>query len=494
MDINLQQESLSYYAPVCTLCVSQECAADSVVPDRLPDVYRLLDTNAAVYLRRRRVGAGEITLEGEIRASVLFQGEEDPAVQKLDFELPCSFTIPAEGAREEDRLRSKLSVERADARIVNPRKLGLTVEVRALAELYRYETAAVTTGVDGDELETLLREETVTYAADLGEKSFAVIEECTIPADRPAIRELLQARAEATITDQKTVGGKSILQGSARWELRYLDTEGNPAQERFSVPFSQLIDIPEDSGGGVDVILSQESAYAEIIPSPGGSDSVSLELHLLAQTLCWARKTITLLSDAYSIRGLCRTETAQLCLTAPAERQTLRGNLDTALETTEPASQVLWSYVIPGLPEAADGAVTLPLRLHALFRTESGELCALKRTAALSIPDAEHADALQYGEAVCGEPSLLPAGERLQLHISAELPALRLEETSLDYMTGAELSQEEPGEENTPSLIVLRPQGRSLWELAKRYHSTIDMIRASNPETETDLLLIPRVR
>ena len=56
MDITLQQESLSFYAPVYTACTSQENTAESVVPDRMPDVHRLLDTDAAVYLRRKTPG------------------------------------------------------------------------------------------------------------------------------------------------------------------------------------------------------------------------------------------------------------------------------------------------------------------------------------------------------------------------------------------------------------------------------------------------------
>ncbi|MBR4579496.1 MAG: DUF3794 domain-containing protein [Oscillospiraceae bacterium] len=493
MEISLHQEELTWYSPVFSACVSQEFGADSVVPDRLPDVSRVLDTDASVYLRRRIAAAGEITLEGDIRAAVLFQGEGDPALRKLDFELPCTFSIPAEGVREEDRLRARLVMTRAEGRIINPRKLGLTVEVRAIAELYRGDTAAITTGADSDELETLLREETLTYAAQVEEKSFSVMEECQLPAGHPAIREILHARADADITDQKTVGGKSILQGSARWELRYLDTEGEIRQERFTVPFSQLMDIPEEAVGDGDVILTAESAYAEIIPSPGGTDTVSLELHLLAQSLCWARRTMTVLSDVYSIRRPCQTETARLALSAPAEHLMLRGTADSSLEQGERISTVLCSYVQAGIPEVSEGSLLLPVRFHALCRTEDGELSAVKRSLSLRFPGVQAPETLRFGEPMCAEPGLTVYGDRLELHLTAELPALRLAETPVCFITRAELGEETASESSAPSLIVLRPGERSLWELGKRYHSTVELIRAANPEPK-ELLLIPRAR
>ena len=57
-------------------------------------------------------------------------------------------------------------------------------------------------------------------------------------------------------------------------------------------------------------------------------------------------------------------------------------------------------------------------------------------------------------------------------------------------------TESEPEEGALPSLTIVRRQERSLWELAKLYHSTVALVECANPDEAKcdDLLLIPRAR
>ena len=75
---------------------------------------------------------------------------------------------------------------------------------------------------------------------------------------------------------------------------------------------------------------------------------------------------------------------------------------------------------------------------------------------------------------------------------------LRTDTTSgsgMTMVTGLELGEEEEQTTERPSLILCRPAGENLWQLAKRCGSTMEAIREANgiqEEPEQDrMLLIP---
>ena len=72
MEVNLKREAIQYCTPVYSDTLSREETLETVVSDTLPDVARILDVDAAVYLRSKTLLQGSIRIEGSIRGTVLF--------------------------------------------------------------------------------------------------------------------------------------------------------------------------------------------------------------------------------------------------------------------------------------------------------------------------------------------------------------------------------------------------------------------------------------
>ena len=76
MEVNLKREAIQYCTPVYSDTLSREETLETVVSDTLPDVARILDVDAAVYLRSKTLLQGSIRIEGSIRGTVLYIGED----------------------------------------------------------------------------------------------------------------------------------------------------------------------------------------------------------------------------------------------------------------------------------------------------------------------------------------------------------------------------------------------------------------------------------
>ena len=123
MEVNLKREAIQYCTPVYSDTLSREETLETVVSDTLPDVARILDVDAAVYLRSKTLQQGSIRIEGSIRGTVLYIGEDSERLQRIEAELPVSFSAEAEGTEDTDILAANLCVSSADARLLNPRKI-----------------------------------------------------------------------------------------------------------------------------------------------------------------------------------------------------------------------------------------------------------------------------------------------------------------------------------------------------------------------------------
>ena len=64
MEVNLKREAIQYCTPVYSDTLSREETLETVVSDTLPDIARILDADAAVYLRTKTLQQGKVRIEG----------------------------------------------------------------------------------------------------------------------------------------------------------------------------------------------------------------------------------------------------------------------------------------------------------------------------------------------------------------------------------------------------------------------------------------------
>ena len=388
MEEKLQMDTIEYYAPVFRTVLTGSETAEGVLSDSMPDIARILDASATAYLGSRQVCDGGVTLEGTIQATVLYVGEEEPRIQKWELSVPFTLTGETPELRPSDSLTAWVCVESAEATAVSSRRISLKAEIGAMIAAYRAENLDLSTqGTDMPGLQTLEKECTISYIASLAEKTFTVSEELSLPTARPPLSRLLQYTAQTVVDETKQVAGKMILQGTVQLQLLYLTAEDDtPLQESFSVPFSQIMDAPEGSADTSTVVLCPVSGFLEPMPGINGSRSLSLELQLLAQTICRVEKKMRYIADAYCLRCPCRMEmeTAQV---SGAYRSVLMGDtIRQNLEIPDAAGEILYACAVPGVPMPGEGKIRLSVSCHVLYRSERGQLSSAVKKLRADLP------------------------------------------------------------------------------------------------------------
>ena len=466
---------------------------EGVVPDVNEDVGRIASVQASVLLKSKELTGRSARIGGEVSAAVLYITEKEDAVSFVRLSREFETEIDAGTAESVEELQVMLRVNRAEARILNPRKLAVSAELRCralgygqeeltLSLLPAQEDAALLHGLE-ERLET-------TAAVSVCEKSFALTESFEFTEGRAAPQTLLCHELQLRIADQSRVGSRLIVKGSMELCV-WVQAEGlcYPLRQQFSAPFSQIIETGTESCACCTLLCEPTAVYLTLGDGIGGGKTLEAEVHAVLQAVCRSRKELRFLSDAYSNAMPLHCGEQSLYRESAGEMQLGALRAATPVAVADNCADVL--AVLPVLQVGAgeDAAVNLDV----IYRTADGTMTAVRRSVPLRgdklPPDA------RLLSAALRRCDLRAAGEGLDCEMEAELFWQSLKTAQQPAIGSASLEEDKPYDRSAlPAVTLVRVEKESLWELARRCHASVEGIKAANGPgaLEGRMLLIPR--
>ena len=237
MEVNLKREAIQYCTPVYSDTLNREETLETVVSDTLPDIARILDVDAAVYLRSKTLQQGSIRIEGCIRGTVLYIGEDSERLQKIEAELPVVFSAEADGAEDTDTLAANVCVSSAEAKLLNPRKIQFRAGVCAAAAVYRSITSELPAEAEPTPgLYTLTETKTVSFLSGVEEKSFLISDEAELPTGCPPMEKLLcYSHTETVDAFHRCADIRRMLSRTSLRQRRYYGASFGTASVRADI-------------------------------------------------------------------------------------------------------------------------------------------------------------------------------------------------------------------------------------------------------------------
>ena len=163
------------------------------------------------------------------------------------------------------------------------------------------------------------------------------------------------------------------------------------------------------------------------------------------------------------------------------------------LSLTEQCRELLHSFASVSRVSAEAGKLTASVNLDFLYLNAEGRLSACRRSLALSQDDAQEPLRIVGIGELRAEPSA--EGEQVNCSVSLELRCASVRKREISMVDGIMLEEDRPYcQDALPTLTLVRREGESLWSLAKRFHSSEELIldRNANPEDTAGMLMIPK--
>ena len=501
MELTLNQTVQNCYDIAFTQTLRKDEAADSVIPDSMPDVGEILSATGNILIRSKDVGEGRVRLEANVPVKVSYIPEEGEGYYAIEVNIPFYLSIEDEKISANSLCAADMKLLSLEAKLLNPRKINVRAEVLFSVVCYEPERQIYF----GKPLQNtegiyfLEQAAQTSHICAVSEKTFVITDEFSLPASISLADPVLSQKVQLQVDEIKNIGSKLVVKGNAKSSLLYCAEDGNPSSLEFTTVFSQIMDVdalPEEAFAAVNLLSS--GIYYDL--SGGNGQTGTMELHIVAQAVIRSSSEMKYLSDAYSNQYFIKVTTdvhpSQKILRPIVLKQTVKEQIPSISQVSE---LIQGSYVF-GSAEFEAGTVSIPLDIWAYCQDSNGKLFMVARRIpiqfVLELPENQ---GLEITKINGQEFYLAPSTSGLELRLTVELNAILWSSETITYITGIAFDDNETMDlSSKPTLVIMKAGSQDdLWRIAKENVSTLEAIEQANGLEKLTtpwekLLLIPK--
>lgn len=234
---------------------SKEVSAEYNLPDYLPDINRLLKVSAKLIDSGKYLAGDMLEYDGKMKIYFIY-ATNDGRIKSADFDADFSGSMPVSGAAGDCEIVFEPGIDSVTCRLQNPRKLTAKAKLKIMASvLCRTSTVPTVSGRLSAAEESALQyrnqqiESVVEYTAD--EMGTPISEDLELESAMPSIDEIVAVELDPYINDIRPSEDKISYKGEIVANILYLarseevpDIE-NPASPQY-IAFSRRIPISGD--------------------------------------------------------------------------------------------------------------------------------------------------------------------------------------------------------------------------------------------------------
>lgn len=499
MELKIFQDALPAAGTNCTLKAELPLETEILISDYLPPVFKLVKCFAKPVVLQKRLQPGKLQLEGYLRCTVYYQGEEGAGLCQTEQKLPFTklldlpeFVFSAWAVQVEGQ------TEYLNCRSVNPRRIevrgayGLVISVHT-----QLRTDVITALSDGGIEQKLTTLSGVRRAVTL-EKLITADGEITFPVVPAAI---LDIGGTATTRDLKILNGKAVIKGELN-ALCAWRAEGDTTLQSQSVTlnFNQVLDADGLSEDCRCLCVVEPVGFT--VTEGEGDGPSQLTANLMLQLRAWRPYQLQCVADAFSTRF--ETEqTPQKLVT-----ESLAATLDTTTALTgsgplpDAGAKILACFASFGpvllTCQKDQWQLTSRVTVTAFGENSLSELESYEKVLELSLPlelDASpEADLSPECWLSTEDLQCSCAGGTLEVNLTVRVEGAILQRTETTCVGSITLGEPlAPADPEISLRIYYAQAGEELFAIARRYHvSPGQMLAANDLSEEIQIIRAPQ--
>lgn len=480
---------------------------DIIVPDVKPDIARILVLDGEPSVSSTEVLQDKVIVSGNIRYKILYVSDES-SIGAKSINTTVSFTgsLDLQDARGGMKARAKCDVEHIDFEILNGRKLNIKTVLAISGKVTQEETFAVTTDIRGIEgIQTLTDSREITGFTGDCEEVVSVREALQVPGGKGAIMDILRTDVKLGSREFKILESKIVVKGELNVSTIYIsDDEASSIQQmEHEIPFIQTLSLEDVSENAKCDVEFRVKDYQFEVEEDADGELRILNGNVLVEVYAQVSDTRSLdvLEDAYSPADKVTLEKSPYTVEKLIGEARVQTTIKDSIFVEEGNPEIAQIFNVISKPIISDYRIIderiqieggLNVKVIYLGNGEEQVIYCSEQDipirSSIEIKGAKpemscevdlEVDHLNYSMMSSGEIEL-----RTVLGVSAKV----MDEESIDVITKA---ADEPIDDvraiNAPSItLYYTKSGDTLWDIAKRYYTTISDIKSRNEFNERD--------
>ncbi len=481
---------------------------DFNVPDVNEDIFKIITKDGRICSSGTKVQDGKVILSGSLDFKFLYCSQEhNGKIHHMSGSIPFTESINCDNVNEHDGVTVKWDIDDLNIGIINTRKISaksiVTLSVTC-EDIYDLETA----NKPESESQVLCRQKTsdVTQLAVCKKDIFRVKENIDIPTGKPNISEIIWDSSCLKSVSTKLLDGKISLSGELLLFVLYnAEDENAPIQWLESnVPFNSSIDLPgctEDMIGDIEVSIGGSNINLKS-DYDGEPRTLEPDIVLDLNIKVYREEPVDFLIDAYSPNFKVTPTYNSVSYNSILTKNLSKCKVVDKLKLDSSKGQVLQLLSSSGIAKvddimidekglSVDGVVIIKL----MYISSDDKMPIALADEIIPFSHTIEAPGVTEESLNFIRPSLeqltavMTGSNEIEVKASVLLDCLVLNNNTDNVITDITTEPFESSElQSRPGMVgYLIKDSDSLWDIAKKFHSTKDRIMEIN-DLKTEVL------
>ena len=463
---------------------------DMIVPDVKPDILNTIDTVGNVCIYKKEVLDGKVRFDGSINLNMIYLADSDVDTKRgLTNSLDFTQIIDVNNSRSGMELRNSINIKEIECKVLNGRKINIKVVLEIEIYIYSNEEINILKGINNVEgIQTLNSNMKINNLVGTGCCRACAKDTISLNGE-DNLAEILKTEIKLLNSEMKVSYNKILLKADANVKIMYLTENGEIKMVSCNIPVMGFIDIPDVSENN---ILNCCYEIKNIIVKPNSVEQHSIYVEIEFEICCDASDCIDieLIQDMY-----CPSKDLKF---KPKEVNTIMNkqinrnicNVRERISLPEISSNKIYDVeIMPNINNIniLSGRVVYEgeLKLNFIFSSDTNNRIDTKR---YTLPFNFNIDNEQISSNKtintrmnCVQDEFVVTSDGMvDCKVDLEFETEMYDNANINIIDEIEMSEEENN--SNPSMIIyIVKDGDTLWNIAKRYKTTMqDIINVNN--------------
>lgn len=500
MSVGLVKENLRLDRMIGSENIQALVESDIVVPDSKPDIHNILSAEGKVNISDKEIIQGKIVVDGSVDYKVLYTSN-DPDKLLHSMNASTSFTQNIEMDNIDSMMVPEVNhnIEHIDFGIMNERKLSIQTVINLGGKVFKTEEIDIVQEVEGiDDVQAL--KDNISYDNLVGNNSSQTVirESFELAEDNAEIAEILEANANAVVTEKKVTDNKVIIGGNLNLNMIYTTEEPrNPIHEvKHEIPFNHFIEVPRaENNMDCKVEVNVNEIFTDLKQDLNEENKVyDVEAVLKANVMVHNNVEKEVLLDAYSPSRKLNLQTSKLKFLKSIGKNSSNAVIKETIDTPSEYPSIFKVVTVKARPMVTDyklidnkNIIEGFIDTNVLYMADNEEMEVYSYNQ--EIPFRHYVEMEGMNEEMTADVKLdidnidyvainsKQVEAKFNLHAYSEVS----KEHEMEVLVNVEDLGEVTEDDNRASITVYFVQeGDGLWDIAKRYNTTVKEILDTN--------------
>lgn len=487
MAINIEKQMMSLNKIVARNSQVTWIEQDILVPDTKPDVMKIIQVEAVPFIGTAEVVDSGIRVTGEITYYIIYRAMDQDKTRGISMTYPFSQTINVSDAKKGMNARVTADVRNIIYSLPNERKVSIKTEL-----IFRYvirekgDVELIHGMQDTEDIETKMSQDVFYNVISVKQEILDAKEDIVVPESVPQIGEILRVSSNITNTDYKVSYNKILVKGDINVELLYLESGNteNIFTYTTTIPFTGMIEFDNISENyRFDIKYTLRNLEITL----GENTMLTISAEVIADAVMFEEKDVSYVNDFYSTNSNLNYDKSEVAVIKNKEVVNKQVNVKDSIGVTDDKNRILTYNVSTGhLNTKVSGSnlyVDGPLKVAVTFENRDTNIVDSRTydllvDATIPLGNEVSEDNVDVIITVENKAVTVQNGNveaNVTLNIAAEVE-------NIDKITIiGNIEQEKLNPDTFDSMYMyIVKKGDNLWNIAKKYKTTVDKIANVN--------------